>query len=176
MRLHSFRVVSPSCTSQHQMNMHPGSDYWAAQRSSGLHMRRSSICNNDVWQNIARGVTPFAHMHEWLWHNPVHQCFKLALAACLCSYGSLLHGPNDSGIRTSYFAWVCAMARSRCVFELRNYVTYKWDILLQSRRKCEQGGLQCTPEHVTYRSLCRFYISSGLSKWTLFESTNVLDN
>ena len=47
MRLHSLRVVSPSCTSQHQMHMHPDGDCWAAQRHSGLHMRSSSICSID---------------------------------------------------------------------------------------------------------------------------------
>jgi len=27
-------------------------------------MRSSSICSNDVCQNIARGVSPFAHVHS----------------------------------------------------------------------------------------------------------------
>jgi len=86
MHLHSFRVVTPSCTSQHQIHLHPD-DYCAAQRHSGLHMRRSSICSNDICQNIARGVSPFAHMHEWLWHNPVHQKFLFceSILSCLPS-------------------------------------------------------------------------------------------
>jgi len=88
--LHSFRVDSPSCTSEHEVLMHSDCADWAAERHRGLQTRRASICSIAICKSIAHGVRPGAHVNDRLWHDPVHLCLVSACAACQFSCGSLL--------------------------------------------------------------------------------------